>query len=57
MALDDDEANLLLFAFFKIFLAGCPRRRPLPLPIDLLELSVGATMLPFVVVATRQQRF
>ena len=57
MVLEDDEANLLLLAFFKIFLAGCPRRRRLPPPIDFLELSAGATMLPFVVVAVWQQRF
>ena len=57
MALEDDEANLLLLAFLKIFLAECPRRRRLLLPIDLLKLSAGATMLPFVVVAAWQQRF
>ena len=54
MALDDDEANLLLLAFFKIFLAGYPWRRWLPPPIDLLELSAGATMLSFVVIAAWQ---
>ena len=57
MALDDDEANLLLLAFLKIFLVGCPRQRWLPPSIDFIELSAGATMLPFVVVATWQQRF
>ena len=54
MALDGDEANLLLLAFLKIFLARCPRRRWLLPPIDLLELSTSATMLSFVVVATWQ---
>ena len=53
--LDDDEANLLLLVFFKIFLAGCQQRRPLSPPIDLLKLSAGATMLPFVVVAAWKQ--
>ena len=57
MALDDDKVNLLLLAFFKIFLARCPRRRRLPPPIDLLELSADATILPFVVVVVWQQRF
>ena len=50
MALDDDEANLLLLAFKKIFLARCPWQRRLLPPIDLLELSASATMLPFEVV-------
>ena len=57
MALDDDEANLFLLAFKKKFSAECPRRRWLPPPIDLLELSAGATIMPFVVVAALQQQF
>ena len=57
MALDDVEANLILLAFLKKFLAGCSRRQQLPPSIDLLELSADATMLPFVVVTAWQQQF
>jgi DDE superfamily endonuclease len=57
MALGEGETNLLLLAFFFIFLTVRPRQRRLPPSIDLLELSVGATTLPYLVVAAWLQRF
>jgi len=57
IALDDDEANLLLLAFFLIFMAVSTWQRRILAPLDLLELSTSATTLPFVMVAAWLQQF
>jgi hypothetical protein len=50
MALDESKSAMLFLAYFMIFMAVALHVRHRALPIDLLELSVGAATIPFLVV-------